>query len=1141
MSEYAETDPRYRWLVEWALRAPAGANAGETETVLQTRIGDLAVRYGWITPEQWREVQREAQNSALDTLLVQRGWLHADQFRYASSILGTEPARLPQPHLGGYEILGRLGSGAMGVVYRAIDPVLRREVALKVLPDRLEGVPEVHARFAREAAAVARLAHPGVVQVHSFGEDGGIPFLVLELLPGPTLLDAWRTEPDLARRVGWIEEVARAIAHAHARGVLHRDLKPGNVMFGKEGAPKVMDFGLAWLEGDGSHLTAEGAILGTPAYMAPEQVDGRAATTATDVYALGVMLFQALTGELPFGGQEMRDLLASILLKEPPRPGRVVAGVPADLETVALRAMEKEPHRRYESAAAFAEDLRRWREGEPILARPSTWTTRLGKRVRRNPWAWGAGVCAGTLVLAVAAITLAWGRSEGVHERSARAREALQGAREAVEAWRMERYLPPHDLTSARRRLQAAGEALRRVVAEDPGAPAAWGELGWVLFESGNLDGAREALERAVAISPSRSTYRWRLGRVLVDLAERQTSRAVVLADPVARREENASGRSLLDDARAHFLAAAGGPGEGAITPAERLLANAYLAWRDGRIDDARALARELARTHARGGEEGRLLLGRIELELGQSAWSEFDLAADHARSWIEAYLAGARARLTLSAAKDVEIRASAGEAVEIAGRAIAIDPARADARVQRGAAWLTIAEQAPAGSPAAAEAAGAAAADLAAALDRDPGHAEAHFIRGRLRWLAARAPGLPPAEADERYREALADLERATTLEPGLLPAWRDRSRARRAWAESRQGRGIDATDQFRAAVRDDLDALLRARPLSASYRLERAFALSRWGLALLLRGEDPGPAYREALDDLAQVHGRTNRPGESWSLRAEIRLTWTRHREAAEGLDARAEYRSILDDDLARALRDDPDSVSAHARRAFTAICLARARERCGEDPLPLYASAVADATWVIERQPSHPNAWWYRGLARGHRGHYLAARGESAEADLRAAVEEDLPKAGAQPGLRLFLDQTLLIWGMVREAQGEDPQPLLRRIVEQDLSARRLDADGWRTLAHAHLRLASRAQRGGESGAGQTDLERAIEASARAIALRPGDARAWQFRGLARAMRGARGEAITDLEQALTLDPRLRAEIEPELARLGVQGGR
>lgn len=356
----------------------------------------------------------------------------ADQTLHVPSQVLATPPEVP-----GYEILERLGHGGMGVVYKARQKSLDRIVALKMVLAGAHASPEELARFRHEAEVVAKLAHPNIVQIHEVGEHEGRPFLSLEFVVGGGLDKKLAGAPlpgrDAARLV---ETLARALHHAHVLGVVHRDLKPANVLLAANGVPKITDFGLARL-GAGSGQTRSGDILGTPSYMAPEQAAGQNnfIGPATDVYALGATLYELLTGRPPFRADNPLDTLLQVVDQEPVSVRRLQPNVSHDLETICLKCLEKTPGNRYASAADLADDLRRFDEGRPILARPTPAWERGLKWARRRPALAGlyALALAASVVLALYTVWLRDALSETENQRSAAQKAQTHAESEAEE------------------------------------------------------------------------------------------------------------------------------------------------------------------------------------------------------------------------------------------------------------------------------------------------------------------------------------------------------------------------------------------------------------------------------------------------------------------------------------------------------------------------------------------------------------------------------------------------------------------------------------------------------------------------------------------------------------------------------------
>jgi tetratricopeptide (TPR) repeat protein/tRNA A-37 threonylcarbamoyl transferase component Bud32 len=325
----------------------------------------------------------------------------------------TEPGPGPGAPAG-YELMAELGRGGMGVVYKARHQRLNRLVALKMILAGTYAGPRDLARLRSEAEAVARLQHPNITQIYAIEEHDGQPFLALELVDGVGLHQhLGRERFSFARAAVLAETLARAVHYAHQRGVVHRDLKPSNVLIAADGTPKITDFGLAKLLDTQSGPTATEGLLGTPNYMAPEQARGRGKEVgpAADIYSLGAILYELLTGRPPFRGGTVLETLDQVRAQEPRAPHRLRRGLPRDLETICLKCLDKEPARRYRRAEDLANDLRRFLNHEPIAARPTPWWRRVGKWARRRPTA-AVLVAAAVMLLVGVAAALVWSRLE---------------------------------------------------------------------------------------------------------------------------------------------------------------------------------------------------------------------------------------------------------------------------------------------------------------------------------------------------------------------------------------------------------------------------------------------------------------------------------------------------------------------------------------------------------------------------------------------------------------------------------------------------------------------------------------------------------------------------------------------------------
>lgn len=347
-------------------------------------------------PDEWR-LTAEACRQCLDFL---HETLCTPDISSPDSEQASKPIRSAVPmQIGRFEILEQLGVGGFGVVFRAHDPMMRRDVAIKIPRPELLGSPEAIERFEYEAAAVAQLEHPNIVPVFDSDCDGVLPYIVMPYIPGKTLA-RWRAEerevsPRMAAEI--VRQLARGIAHAHARGVLHRDVKPGNVLLaarestaaGDEPSfvPRLTDFGLAKCTDVDQQITRTGTVIGTICYMSPEQAEGRSEeiTARSDVYGLGAVLYELLTGAPPFRGTNHLQTMQNILRDDPPSLRTASLKIPVDLEVICLKCLEKAPANRYPSAGALADDLQKFLASEPISARPNSVVTRCKKWCRRHP------------------------------------------------------------------------------------------------------------------------------------------------------------------------------------------------------------------------------------------------------------------------------------------------------------------------------------------------------------------------------------------------------------------------------------------------------------------------------------------------------------------------------------------------------------------------------------------------------------------------------------------------------------------------------------------------------------------------------------------------------------------------------------
>jgi tetratricopeptide (TPR) repeat protein/tRNA A-37 threonylcarbamoyl transferase component Bud32 len=525
-------------------------------------------------PELLPEVRRLweqmcAVEAQLDALFPTPG---AD--RYARKTApGHAVAHLPR--IPGYDVETLLGRGGMGVVYKARHRRLNRLVALKMLIAGPYTGPHERARFQREAEAVASLHHANIVQVYDVGDHEGLPYFTMELLEGGNLAQSLAGTPQPAHQAAaLVATLAEAMQVAHRVGIAHRDLKPANILLGADGTPKIADFGLARHFDGERALTLSDVRMGTPSYMAPEQVIGKAGATgpAADIYALGALLYEMLTGRPPFRGETTSETERQVVADEPVPPARLNPKVPRDLETICLKCLHKDPQRRYADAGALAADVRRFVEGRPVQARRVSPLERAWRWCRRNP----AGAALALMVLALVGLSIGgalWVQRKQLERRIAaeltrgRARLAIEEALGHQEDLRQQGLWEDarSELTLAETRLNDAGsdELRRRLVrahsaldqavraeAEDPGLvlrmakaeaelgragrveallqratsrrsrdPNTWVQSGLVRDRLGRTDQAVADFVRAIELLPRDRFFASPRSRLIVELA----------------------------------------------------------------------------------------------------------------------------------------------------------------------------------------------------------------------------------------------------------------------------------------------------------------------------------------------------------------------------------------------------------------------------------------------------------------------------------------------------------------------------------------------------------------------------------------------------------------------------------------------
>lgn len=909
-----------------------------------------------------------------------------------------------------YEVITFLGAGGMGSVYKVFDPSLKRFAAVKILHRSEPGLKE---RLLREARAQARIDHPHVCQVYEVGEVRGRPYIAMQYIDGERLDEAIAGLPhDLVARL--FADVARAVHAAHRNGLVHRDLKPGNILVARRSSgelhPFVVDFGLARDLEEPSAYSRTDVITGTPAYLAPEQIRGQGVDRCTDVFSLGVVLFEALTGRTPFSGASVAETLVKITGEEPPPPRKLEPALPRDLETLLLRCLEKDPARRYASAQALADDLERYLAGEPILARRPTLTYRLGKRLRKNR------ALAAVAALAVVAVLLmaAWSLRTAwlARERAELAQRFGQEVQEVESSLRHALLLPLHDTSAHKEALRARAEWIEREMdrlgdlARGPGHHA----LGQVHLALHEHEEAREHLEAAWASGFREPEVAAALGRALGHLYTRALTEGQVAAGTPERRAYLQEIQEAYREPAVSFLKQSSAGSES--TPA---YVEGLIALFEERYADALAFARRATRESSTLGEarqlegEVHVIQGNEALEQGryEEALALYDRAGEVYGELLETY------------------RSDAGLHAAECGRRIQ----RLEVLVRVG----RLPEDEVAGALAACD----------RALVADPRLAEAHAKRARIHWRAAedRADrGEDPRPELERAVEA---ARAAIELDPRDVNAHAQLSIANRRLADWRMGRGQDPTDALESAVQAARQAVALV-PARETAHLILGNAYQQRARHLRGQGEDPRPdldraidAYRRAVELNPRMTTALTNLGGAWKARGDYEIdrgldptgSVDRAREALEAaLEVNPTSASIHNnlgtahltygyhllsrgddpggplnraaESFRRALEINPEYLLGVYNLAFTERCLARYRLQEGRDPGPALERARDAVARAVEINPAEPDVFVEAARVEEIAAEWAVARGLPAEGALRPGLEAAERALGVHP---------------------------------------------------------------------------------------------------------------------------------------------
>jgi len=944
--------------------------------------------------------------------------------RIKSQGAATDPfERFPVTEWDRYEIEEFIGRGGMGDVFKARDPRLGRYVALKFLR---RDDPELVERFTREAQSQARIDHDNVCPVYEVGDIEGHSYIAMQYVAGGSLKQITDLL-SLRQKTQIMQSVADALHAAHLAGLIHRDIKPGNILVEHqpdEGwRPFVVDFGIA-RDIDSHDLTVTGMVLGTPAFCAPEQIRGESSKLdwRTDVYGLGATLYWFVTGRSPYEGG-YPEIITGVTEREPEPPHRLNADVPADLETIILKCLEKEPERRYATAREVAEDLRRFLAGEPIQARRTSLIYKAGKKIRKHKVLTAVGLAA-MAVMAILVTLSIRAEIEG-RRRATIAQHFVEQAKEIESMARVAAMMPLHDRSFERQSILDRMEAIQNEMSEvgeiasGPGNYA----LGRGHLTLGNLDDAERHLRAAVTKGYDSPGVSYSLGLVLGQLYERELRLARRFSYTELRDARVVQIEGSLRDQALDYLRSSSGLRLEAPAYAEGLI-----AFYEGDLDTALAKSDE-AYAEAEWLYEAKKLGGDIQLEVGtklaqegdydgallafQRAGEAYEEAADIARS-DPSINEGDCGRWTmvmeLQGRRGVTTHDAFNHAVKACDRAVAIDPTRADVHERLARLYWQRADLANdrGDDPVPYLDDAITAAERAIAID--PVSAVAHATLGGALIVAAQHHQGQGRDPQPDLLRAVDSLQTAVELDPSSVLSHDDLGYAWERTAKYEMSIGQDPRPSLERA----LAAYERATELEPAYaNAYNNAGIARWRLAVYEHRTGLSPfstlsdaiaSFDQAIDRNPNYHYAFANRGLAWRTLALVELKAGRN-----PMDAVKAARS----DLSRALELNPQISFVYPEQVAAEVIAARWAMANQRSPEGLFRAADRAATRAIEVNPENSVA--YQSAAEVHRwrAQWRLESGRSVSAEIEEGRRHIRNALARNPGLvaALITDAGLL----------------------------------------------------------------------------------------------------------------------------------
>ncbi len=987
---------------------------------------------------------------------------------------------------GDYVLESLLGKGGFGEVWKAQDPSLARSVALKILrhddPDELT-------RFLREAHTAASLIHANIAAVYRVGQFDGKHFIAMQLIDGHTLATFPRNNINGVVRV--MRDVCRAVAFAHDKDIIHRDLKPANIMVDRDGRAYVMDFGLARQLKPGSSLTVSGMMIGTPAYMSPEQAQGRRADPRSDVYSLGATLYELLTEKPPFQSDDVISLLTRVVAEDPVAPRTRNPRVPRELDTIVLKCLEKDPDRRYATAAALADDLERWLNGEPISAHPPSFVYLLRKRIAKRKWSLlaAAGLVAALAVTATL-LPILQSTKKQLNETHARLREQMRDMTDAY----LRTVLAERRSGNVRGMLDVVptAESICRQCADAiPELSEPHARLGRIYRAALRYDDALAELDRALAKNGADADARYERGLLRAQYFDRLRLR-------YARRYEALPGRpaghrpTLADLERlnpdlARFRA---GAREDMLAAGDRPTIRAVLSWLDeNRVEAKRLLEEAIASEPDLEAAIERLGQLALDDERYQDALDLFSRGIESDRGYMP-YLQG-RGNTLLNRGVDAQNRGE--DPTDLYTRAIRDYSVIAThgndeqfAIMNRGQVRMNLAVYRSERGDDVTDLIREATLDFDHLVKRWPQRFEPWEGRGIARSTHGEILRMRGQEAPALYEQAIADFDKALAIEPDDGGTYDRRANARTAWANLRRDKGEDASGPYVAALQDYEHALQLSpdRPLTIT---DRGIARTNFGLMMHRRGEDPSDLYAAALRDFDDALQRSPDYDPPRTARAELlvnRLRW----DESRGRDVTANYKEVEAQLSAMATRR-PHHFDTHRLLGHVRANWASYRQQRLQDPTDLFHGALKSLGQALTIRPGDEVALVLRADTNMNVALFRVGDAEAVQLALAAAIS--------------------------------DYTAVLQRNPSRD--------EAWygRGYCRSNLSTVCRAQDRDEL------WNSALDDFERSLTFNPNSAETYRYRGYAYAEHGKHREALDDFEKAIVLNSSLKSVLDGEIA--------